>query len=171
MTRRSVLVKTVKGMFLFLILAFLYVLFRSLSGPSMITNPAKVFDDLQVGQTGLRRYQGERVWVTRLSLQQRSQADEVAEYVLEAESGCLVSLVVCAVSAKTLREGIEITFSQSTPAQLPSGVPWYGGFVNPNNGAVYDRLGRLYRLSSPRANVKQIAGQSIKGLRVIAIDQ
>ena len=171
MTRRSVLLKAVKGMFLFLILAFLYVLFRSLSGPSMVTNPAKVFDDIQVGQTGLRRYQGERVWVTRLSSQQKTQADEVAEFVLDAESGCSATLVLCAVSAKTLRDGIEITFSQSAPVQIPSDVPWYGGFVNPNSDAVYDRLGRPYRVNSSRGSAKQVEEQSIKGLPVITIGQ
>ena len=51
------------------------------------------------------------------------------------------------------RSGIEIVFSLDHPIQLASGVQWYGGFVDPTNGAVYDRLGRAYK-SLRQANRK-----------------
>ena len=143
---REVLLRIVKTMFAVLLLAFLFVLFRSLSGPSRLTAPETAFDDVEVGETALRRIGSERVWATRLSALHRSQALELSAFVHDPASGCLPTVVVCGLSAKTERAGIEIIFSAEPPPQVPSTLPWLGGFVDPSSGKVYDRLGRAYRL-------------------------
>lgn len=160
MSRRDVLIRAVKGMFAILALAFLFVLLRSLSGPSVISDPAAAFDDVQIGQTALRRYQGQRVWATRLSKPQRQQAKELDAVVQDPNLGCPASVTICALSAKTARDGIELMFSQAAPPTLKSGLPWFGGFVDPSSGAVYDRLGRWYKDT----------GSSAKPLVVVSVD-
>ena len=146
MNRRQLLLNAVKGMFIVLGLAFAYVLIRSLSGPSLVANPAAVFDDIEYGQTAPRRFQGQKVWATRLTPALRRQADTLKENLLNPDSGCAPDVTLCVVSAKTERDGIEIVYTKNAPKQLSAAIPWFGGFVNPVNGAVYDRLGRAYRL-------------------------
>jgi len=144
--RRAALTIAVKAMFVVIAAAFLYVLLRSLAGPSLISNPQRVFDDVQIGQTALRRFNGERVWATRLTQTQRQNAQELAKLVRNYDSGCLLASKLCVISAKTSLDGIEIMFTESEPPQLRGGTPWFGGYVDPVNGAVYDRLGRAYKL-------------------------
>ena len=142
--QRETLLKVVQWMFLALGLAFLFVLFRSLSGPPLTIDTGHPFDDVETGETAMRRIDGERVWATRLSALQRSQAVELASVVADPNSGCKPIVAVCALHAKTQQAGIEIVFSLTTPPQLPASTPWYGGFIDPSSGAVYDRLGRAY---------------------------
>jgi len=171
MTRRDALTKLVKGMFTLLILAFLYVLFRSLSGPSILEESNTVFDDVQDGQTVLRRVNGTRVWATRLSASQRSEFAELSSFVYDPDSGCEVSTIICAVLAKTPRDGVEIVFTEPEPAQLVSGTPWFGGFVDPSTGVVYDRLGRAYVIKSHAATGSDSFQQQVNpSLTVILVD-
>ena len=65
--------------------------------------------------------------------------------MVNPDSGCALDVEICAVLAKTERSGIDIVFSIEHPVQLASGIKWYGGFVDPSNGSVYDRLGRAYK--------------------------
>lgn len=148
MNRSPVLLNIVKAMFTMLALAFLFVLFSSLSGPRVTTSPLAAFDDVMVGQTALRRYSGERVWVTRLSASQRQNAEQLLPFVVDPSAGCSPETGLCVVTAATDRSGIEIVYSDSPPAQLSAKIPWHGGFVDPTNGHVYDRLGRAYRSAS-----------------------
>ncbi len=145
MNRSPVLLNIVKAMFATLALAFLFVLFSSLSGPDLSSSKVKLFDDIALGQTAIRRYDGERVWVTRLSDPQRKHALELAPNLIDPSAGCSPAVVLCVLSAVTSRSGIEIVYSDKAPAQLPAQIPWYGGFVDPINGRVFDRLGRAYR--------------------------
>ena len=66
---RTLLIRLVRAMFGILILAFVLILFRSLAGANLTTSVNSPFDDVEIGETTLRRYQGQRVWVTRLSPQ------------------------------------------------------------------------------------------------------
>ena len=75
MTKRALLWQAIKYMFVLVAFAFVFVLFRSLGGPSVSGNPQEAFEDVVTSQTALRRYNGQRVWVTRLSEQQRQQAE------------------------------------------------------------------------------------------------
>jgi len=132
-------------MLIIILFAFVFVLFRSLGGPSLTKQSEVAFDDVQIGQTAMRRINGVRVWATRLSAEQRQQLIELNSAVVNSNSGCSIEKAVCVLSAKTQRSGINIVFSKEHPIQLASELNWYGGFVDPSNGSVYDRLGRAYR--------------------------
>ena len=153
MTRRELLGNSIRFMLVFGLFAFVFVLFRSLDGPSLTSQPKVAFDDVQIGETAMRRVHNTRVWVTRLSPILRNQLAELDELVVNPSSGCALNVDVCPLLASTERSGIEIVFSLDHPIQLASGVQWYGGFVDPTNGAVYDRLGRAYK-SLRQANRK-----------------
>lgn len=146
--KRKSLTQLIKIMFLLLGLCFIFVLFSSISGPSKITNPKNLFDDVQLGETAMRRSGSVKVWATRLSSAQRAQASELDGYVLNANSGCDLKTEVCAVIAATQRAGIDIIFTEQAPKQLTSDTAWFGGFVDPATGDVFDRLGRAYKLGS-----------------------
>ena len=145
MTKRELLGNTIRSMLVIALFAFVFVLFRSLSGPSLTSQSEVAFDDVQIGETAMRRALGARVWVTRLSPAQRSQLAELSELVVNPNSGCALQSEVCVLSATTQRDGIDVVFSIAHPIQLASDIKWYGGFVDPTNGAVYDRLGRAYK--------------------------
>lgn len=145
MDKRVVLGGLIRAMLALLVLAFIFVLFRSLSGPSLTSSPNAVFDNVVIGQTALRRLARERVWVTRLSSAQVRQAGELNAVVVDALVGCRPSAVLCVLSAKSSRSGIDLVYVATPPAQLPSDTLWYGGFVDPATGGVFDFLGRAYK--------------------------
>lgn len=140
----------VRGMLIMLVLGFAFIFFKGISGGNISQSndsaESSVKASLMLGQTALRRVAGRRVWITRLSETQRSEAGVIAPYLVAAASGCAVAESYCALSAATDQAGIELSFTEQTPTQLPSQTPWFGGFVNPINGAVYDRFGRAYKL-------------------------
>jgi len=138
------LIRVIKAMFLVLVMGFVYVLFRSLGGPSRVTTSENLFDDVVIGQTAARRLGNDKVWVTRLSSLHRNQASEVSGHVRDANAGCQIVEDLCVLKAATQRNGIDIIFTANAPDQLPSSKPWYGGFVDPTTGEVFDRLGRAY---------------------------
>ena len=144
--KREVLGACIKAMLATLVLSFLFILFRSLGGPSNTsTNAASVFDSVVVGQTALRREGQERFWATRLNKFQRRQVSEISPWVIDAESGCQPDVVLCVVSALSQRNGIDIVYSTNAPSQLPKGFIWHGGFIDPATGAVFDFMGRAYK--------------------------
>jgi len=147
---KELLIRLVRAMFLILVLAFAFILLRSLGGPSLTTSVSSPFDDVEIGETTIRRYQGQRVWVTRFSSQLRRELKSVDEVVINPHSGCKPSKSLCAVLALTDVDGIEIRYSLARPAAIKSSVAWVGGFVNPNSGAAYDLLGRAYQHSDPK---------------------
>ncbi len=142
--RKIWLIKLIKSMFLFLGLAFAFVLFRSLSGPALTTSVNSPFDDVELGETAMRRLLGQRVWATRLTPLLRRQLKELESSIDSSSQGCLAEQVLCVVAAQTDRSGIEIRYTRERPPQLHHSVPWLGGFVNPTTGAVFDLLGRPY---------------------------
>ncbi len=145
---RQRLQRTIKLMFLGLILAFVFVLLRSLSGPSNFTNPKTLFDDVVIGQTAARRLGNQRVWVTRLSDEQRQQAKQLDNFLIDPMAGCDSLKDLCVLAAASNRAGIDITFTTNPPIQLSSKSVWFGGFVDPTTGEVFDRLGRAYKEKS-----------------------
>jgi len=138
-------------MLILLLLGFLYVFFRGVGGTTVSRSDTgtenSLTESLLLGQTGLRRFEGERIWITRVSPAQREQAKTLSRYLVSSAEGCVISGEFCALSANTGQTGVELSFTESHPAQLPNQTPWFGGFVNPLNGAVYDRLGRAYKLA------------------------
>lgn len=126
-------------------LMLLYVFFRGIGGSSRIAyQPKKVFDDVEVGQTAPRRLGSQRVWVTRLSTQQRQEAKAVEPWLVNPEEGCAVTATLCVLPAGSNRAGIDIVYTLAPPKFLAPDIKWFGGFVDPTTGAIYDRLGRAY---------------------------
>ncbi len=133
-------------MLLALVLAFLFVLFRSLSGPSNTSSSAQsVFDNVVVGQTALRRSGKQRLWATRLSDAQRGQAKKLNDWLADASAGCSIEQTLCVVLAESQRSGIDLVYSAKAPIQLPQKAPWFGGFIDPSTGGVFDFMGRAYK--------------------------
>ncbi len=146
MDKRRVLWGTIRAMLLALVLGFLFILFRSLSGPSITSSSAQsAFDNVVVGQTALRRSGRQRFWVTRISDSQRTQAKALSDWLVDANAGCAVEQVLCVVHAESLRSGIDLVYSVKAPIQLPKEALWFGGFVDPSTGGVFDFMGRAYK--------------------------
>ncbi|MFT4635118.1 MAG: hypothetical protein ACI854_001458 [Arenicella sp.] len=143
--KRLILGRAIRGMLIALALAFVFVLFRSLSGPSLTSSSSAGFSDVMIGQTALRRLGSERVWVTRLSQAQARQARALDSLVVNPRVGCESAQTLCVISAKSLRSGIDLVYVQQEPVQLPRDVVWHGGFIDPTSGAVFDFLGRAYK--------------------------
>lgn len=154
--RRLVLGKIIRAMLIILVLAFVLVLFRSLSGPSLTSTSNAAFDNVVIGQTALRRLGSERVWVTRLSKLHVRQAQDLDVVVVNSSGGCDPSRVLCVISANSSRSGIDIVYLNEVPAQLPTGVTWHGGFVDPASGGVFDFLGRAYKAVRPSNEVDSL---------------
>ena len=154
--KRFLLGKLIKAMLIVLVLAFVLVLFRSLSGPSLTSPSNATFDNVVIGQTAIRRLGRDRVWVTRLSQSHARQAQDLDALVVNPAAGCDPSRVLCVISADSSRSGIDIVYLNEVPAQLPTGIAWHGGFVDPANGMVFDFLGRAYRTVQPSSEVDSL---------------
>lgn len=127
-------------------LGCLYVFVCGISGPSETFVQAE-FGDVLIGQTAPRRLGRQAVWVTRLSEEQRDEAQQLQGWLSEPETGCQPSVELCILNRPGQRNGIDTVFSDQKPDQLPADVPWFGGFVDPATGAVFDRLGRAYQVN------------------------
>jgi len=134
-------------MLLILVLAFAVVLFTGIFEPKRGAPAQQPFSDVPIGATELRRYHGQRVWVTHLT---DSLAFSRLDGFVDTAGSCDRSQEFCVLLASTARQGVEFVFSHIAPAQLPADVPWMGGFINPSTGAVFDLLGRPYRLTMSR---------------------
>ena len=183
MTRNG-LRRLVMLMFAALALAFILVLLGGLgpnrwgskefgsaeysSGDSSSNDLVAAFSDIAIGETNLRRYQSQRVWVSRLSDAQRQKLTNLKPFLLEPNSGCALQSSVCVLLAATPKQSFEISYSLAPPPQLPSDVPWHGGFVDPTTGVVYDLLGRVYHIADVNKwNSKGIDHQSPLALEVL----
>ncbi len=155
MNKRVVLSRIIRAMLSVLAIAFLFILFRSLGGPPLASSSNTAFDNVVIGQTALRRLGRQRVWVTRLSASQVRQADELSSFVIDPQSGCAPSTSLCVIAAQSSRPGIEIVYSHTIPDKLASNIPWYGGYVDPVSGGIFDVLGRAY--NSVKSNDKRVA--------------
>jgi hypothetical protein len=144
-------------MFLLLALGFVLVLFKSLEpvleAPQQGARIDEMFTDVALGQTKMQRYQGRRVWVSRINQDIRQNMSLLNGVVAAQEKPCLEKESLCVIVAATTRDGIELVFSAQPPPQLDANVPWYGGFVNPAEGSVYDLLGRPYKVGSPALEI------------------
>ena len=151
MTRRQWLSRIVRLMLVLLVFAFFAVLFASLD--TRILNKATepeaasvqtLFADIPPGQSQLRRYQNQRVWITRLDQPLREKLRSLNTVLPEPGEGCPIESEICIVSAATTRDGIDIAYSAVPPPILDARLPWVGGFIDPVRGRAYDLLGRAY---------------------------
>ena len=148
--KRQILENMVTAMFVVIVLAFVYVLFRSLSSGS--ESETELFQNLPKGETAMRRLEGRRAWVSHLSEQQKQALRDIPEADVLVNTGCSVSANYCIVDAATNRAGIEMVYSSDRPTVMLKSKTWKGGFIDPDSGAIYDLLGRAYHgHSKPRA--------------------
>lgn len=167
MNRRETLIKLVSGAFALLLLVFLWILFKGISFIDSHTKPTvkshdtnkthPLYKGLSAGESTLRRYNRGVVWVTHITPIIAKNTATLTPYLLAPESGCYPALsdeinTYCVLDATTNASGIYMQFSQSPPPQLPSTIPWYGGFVDPSNGNTFDLLGRAYKLNKTNSN-------------------
>lgn len=131
------------------ILAFLYVLFKMATWSPQF-NLANELSAVLESDTRLVSLKGKRYWVTKLSKNQRKQMDDVDTYVHQV-TVCDES-DFCLIDSSTLRQGVIIRFALEKPQQLNLEQEWFGGFINPANGAVYDLKGRGYLTNSQQAS-------------------
>jgi hypothetical protein len=150
---QSILTRIIKLMFAILICAFAYILFSGASQPDMqssLVDGAAIlelqeFEDIAPGETTLRRVNGTPTWITRVDAKLLEQMQTVSAAV--TGQACAIELGLCLLDAKTSVDGILFSRTETAPPQLASPIEWYGGFVDPTNGAVFDRLGRVYVLN------------------------
>lgn len=84
--------------------------------------------------------------MTHLNDRQREALSKVPATVIRLNSGCVPQTQYCLLSAATTRPGVELRFVSKKPVALGREAIWEGGFINPDNGAIFDLLGRAYRL-------------------------
>lgn len=161
MNRRYVLSRAVYGMLALLVLAFVWVLFSStrvtLTDEVPVSNDEALFADLALGQSRLYHINSQRVWVTRLSPAQAAQVVTLDKWLSKPDEGCVANAQYCLLSGQTQQSGIYLQFTATPPPQLSSKVPWFGGFVDPTTGEVFDLLGRAYSsVKHQRTSVEQI---------------
>ena len=140
--RRTWLVRMTTMIALLLMLSFLIVLFRGIlwSPQNRDINSS----ELELGVTTMFKLSNKRVWATRLDEQQRQQFSALHKYV-HSGGGCQIQAEVCYIKSVTPKQGVFIIYIKEKPNILAMEVEWIGGFINPNNGAIYDLFGRLYR--------------------------
>jgi len=144
---REILGRLIKAMFAILILGFLYAMFVGLSPSETQNDAAQVTAiEMPLGQTELKKVSGRLLWITRLSNAQRQVLLSMDQYLVDPEGGCSVQREFCAIRAASSQAGINLSFSENAPPQVPAQMPWTGGFVDPVTGAAFDLLGRNYRL-------------------------
>jgi len=152
MNKRLILSRLIFFFFTLLVLAFLWVFLNGIGSSHYLSSHKKpgpaVFQNLHPGQSKLHRYQRQMVWVTFLNQHLRAGLSELAPYVINPEVGCDVAQAYCVVAASTSIDSIYLQYTRQEPQQLPSNTPWIGGFVDPTSGAVYDLLGRAYKIKN-----------------------
>ena len=145
---RKNLTKIVILMCAVLLMSFASILLNGtiffVSDSSNQTTTDEYLDDLVTGQPELRRLNKKVTWVTRLSEIQKSNLARLTASQVEFGAGCESIQEYCVLVAEIGLSGFNLRFTADSPPQLPSGLPWFGGFVNPINGSVYDLLGRAY---------------------------
>ena len=164
MNKRKFLSVAVGSLFACLFFVFGWVYFYGLTSSPNTTSDfkkadvSKLFKDVAVGTTVLQRLKNQRVWVVHLSSKQRSQIGLIDQFVGEPEAGCDLNKVFCLLDAMTNRDGVYLQFTLKEPPQLPVDTPWFGGFVDPASGAIYDLIGRAYQQNKGKfsASIKQL---------------
>ena len=151
MNKRKALSLSVAGLFAILFIAFAWVYINGLTSISQSSktntakNVSKLFKNVAQGQIVLRRYKNQAVWLLHLSKGQLHEVSQLSDYVIDQDAGCDLSSSFCALSALTNRDGINLHYTRQEPPQLLNGTPWYGGYVDPTTGALYDFVGRAYK--------------------------
>jgi len=159
MNKRKFLSIAVGSLFTCLFLVFGWVYFYGLTSNQSQTSDFKeeeinaLFQNVAVGSVVLRRFKNQQVWVVHLSSKQRSQVKLLNQSVIEPETGCDLNKVYCVLAATTNRDGVYLQYTLKEPPQLLVDTPWFGGFVDPGSGAIYDLIGRAYQQNKNKSVV------------------
>ncbi len=127
--------------FALLIIAFVFVLFKGSFTSDRQVEYQDAFAELQLGQATMLRYHGDRVWAAKLTARYHTDLKKVTDQTIPA---CLMSVTICIVEAAIPNSSVELVYVTLRPDQLKNSVPWFGGYVNPISGHVYDLYARPY---------------------------
>ena len=159
MNKRQVLTKSVASLFFILLITFCWIIFK---GATSALNPEvegksnshphnspqhPLFEGLQAGQTVLRRHQRQLVWVIAVDEKTQTQGLLLNGFLLDPNSGCNLDQPFCVLKASTAIDGVNVQFTSQEPSQLANKTPWFGGFVDPTSGELYDLFGRAYAMN------------------------
>lgn len=147
---QRILVTTIKLMFIALAFGFAYILFKGAAQPDLHSTLVDSIDlasqpefaNIAPGETAMRRVNGVATWVTRVDAPLLAQMREVP--TVASVTACPLQTGLCFLNARTAVSGILFSYTDTAPPQLASSIAWFGGYVDPTNGAVFDRLGRAY---------------------------
>ncbi len=151
--RRRILRVALKTLSLAVALGFVAVFLHGwLSPPGERSGTTIDFGGLAPGQAGLFGWNGEPVWVVHRSPAQLAQL-AAGEAVAPVDPSLPADWNRTTRSrlpefgiylARTASLGVLLQYLSERPRQLPSQLPWGGGFVNPQTGALFDAAGRPY---------------------------
>lgn len=167
MNKRKFLSVTVASLFTCLFLAFGWIYFYGLtSNPNKTTDSDKedareLFKNVAVGSVVLQRFKNQQVWIVHLSSKQRTQTKLLNQFVVEPAVGCDLNKVYCVLAAASSRDGVYLQYTLQEPPKLLVGTPWFGGFVDPASGTIYDLVGRTY---------KQNKDKSVVSIKRVSVD-
>ncbi len=147
--KRQWLVRATTFIILLLLATFIFIFMRGLMWTPNEVHEAN--SELELGVTDLVRRQGKRLWLTRLSKQQKAILRTATPFVVKG-GGCSLQQENCWIQSETGQQGIVIRYIKDKPATLSNETPWTGGFINPINGAIYDLSGRYYKESTQQGN-------------------
>lgn len=138
--------KLVKAMFIALIAVFIFILVQGAMFTGKGSSLTKALP--AIGTVSLNNKKGMYYWINHYSDAQLSVRTKLDKWVVDAIEGCPESQSFCALSAETGQQGVRIIYSEQSPPLMKSDTPWFGGYINPVNGAVYDLFGRAYKFSA-----------------------
>ena len=159
MNKRNFLSLTVSSLFACLFLVFCWIFLNGLISKPNGTDSSEsevmveLFQNIAVGDVVLKRFKNQPVWIVHASTEQRAQTKLINKHVIEPVSGCDLNEVYCLLAAKTNHDGVYLHYILEEPPQLVIGTPWFGGFVDPTSGAIYDLIGRAYQQNEDQSVV------------------
>lgn len=149
----------VKGCLLLGLTAFAAVFVKGLVAPGQDSDDVIDVGGMAPGSARLEGWDGKPVWVVSRSRQQLRELEAVTDYVVKTDGtgnpaldnpGRSLEPAFGVYLAQTVRPGVVVQYTRGRPAGLDDEVPWFGGFVDPASGALFDVAGRRYRATSGR---------------------
>jgi hypothetical protein len=142
--RRRLLWVVICLMGMLLLTMFVYVMVSGTLLPDRNAGPDGPQNSMAAGEASLSRLDGQLVWILRFA-----EADDISRDALTphvSDAGTVFCLTreqeYCYFDARGRNPDLVIRYVRERPDHLPRDIPWFGGFVDPTDGAIFDRLGR-----------------------------
>jgi len=90
------------------------------------------------------------------SLKQEADALNTVVISSEKSQACKEGQSRCVLIASSKRVGINMHYTKKAPDRLGFDVLWYGGFIDPSTGVVYDFLGRVYQSQESQLSMQAV---------------